>query len=82
MDIILWILFGAITAWIAAIFIGTGTRQQIMGSIILGIIGAVFAGMTMRVIAGQHGDTVNFYSLLLAVAGSLLIVVITAHKRI
>lgn len=81
MDVVLWVLFGAITAWIAAIFIGTHTRQRILGSVALGVIGAVFAGALMQFITGQSEGGVNYYSLLLATAGSLLIVALTAHGK-
>jgi uncharacterized membrane protein YeaQ/YmgE (transglycosylase-associated protein family) len=79
MDLILWVLFGGIAAWIAAIVIGA--NRQILGSIFCGIAGAVFAGAAMQLIAGTGEDTLNYYSLLLAVAGSIFIVVLTAHRR-
>jgi uncharacterized membrane protein YeaQ/YmgE (transglycosylase-associated protein family) len=83
MDLVLWVLFGAIAAWIAAIFIGTNTRYKVAGSIALGVMGAVLAGATMQLLTGHSDDSVNYYSLLLATASSLfLVVVVAAHKKV
>jgi uncharacterized membrane protein YeaQ/YmgE (transglycosylase-associated protein family) len=81
MDIVLWVLFGGITAWIAGIFIGTHNWQRVLGSIALGVIGAVAAGAIMRVLIGPDDGGVNYYSLLLAVAGSLFIVALVTNKK-
>lgn len=81
MDVVLWVLFGAITAWIAAIFIGTHTWRRVLGSVALGVIGAVIAGASMQLITGQSKDSVNYYSLLVAIAGSLSIVALAGHKK-
>lgn len=82
MDILLWVLFGAIAAWVAAIFIGINTWRKMLGSVALGVLGAVFAGTVMKLIAGHSEGSVNYYSLLLATAGSLFIVVLAAHKKV
>ncbi len=81
MDVLLWVLFGAIAAWIAAIFIGTHTLPRVLGSVALGVISAVFAGLTMQMLTGHSEGGVNYYSLLLATACSLFIVAITTHKK-
>lgn len=81
MDVLLWVLFGAIAAWIAAIFIGTHTLHRIVGSIVLGVVSAVVAGATMQTLSGYSGNGVNYYSLLLATACSLFIVAICTHKK-
>jgi uncharacterized membrane protein YeaQ/YmgE (transglycosylase-associated protein family) len=82
MDIILWVLFGGITAWIAGIFIGTHSLQRVLGSIALGVVGAVIAGGIMRILTGQDDGSVNYYSLLLAIAGSLFIVAFVANRKV
>lgn len=81
MDVVLWVLFGAITAWIAEIFVGTHTRRRVLGVVALGVIGAVFAGATMWLIAGNNEGYPNYYSLLLAVAGSLVVVALLVRKK-
>ncbi len=76
MDILLWMLFGAITAWIATITMGYKSRLQ---CVCAGVIGAVLAGLAMQSLTGKSQDGLNYFSLIVSVAGSLLLVVVTAN---
>ncbi|MBI4067653.1 GlsB/YeaQ/YmgE family stress response membrane protein [Candidatus Gottesmanbacteria bacterium] len=74
MDILLWILFGAIAGWAASIIMGTDIRQSTLGDIVLGIIGAVVGGFIMNLL-GQPGVTgFNIYSLIVAVLGAAALI--------
>lgn len=44
MNIVLWILFGALVGWLAGIMMSTSMRQGMLLSIVVGIIGAVIGG--------------------------------------
>lgn len=76
MDIALWMLFGAITAWITSIILGYNSRLQ---CVVAGVIGAVAAGLAMQSLTGKQQEGINFFSLIVSVAGSLLLAVLTVY---
>jgi uncharacterized membrane protein YeaQ/YmgE (transglycosylase-associated protein family) len=74
MDIILWIVLGAGAGWIAGMIMKSS--QGILEDIILGIIGALLGGFIMNFF-GQQGITgFNFYSLIVAIIGAVVVIII------
>ncbi len=74
MNIILWIIFGAIAGWVASILMKSNGSQGPVGDIVLGIVGAIVGGFAMNFF-GQSGVTgFNLYSLIVAVIGAVLVV--------
>jgi uncharacterized membrane protein YeaQ/YmgE (transglycosylase-associated protein family) len=72
MDILVWIVFGAIAGWIAGLIMKSS--HGIIEDIILGIIGAFLGGFIMNFF-GQAGVTgFNFYSLIVAVIGAIVLI--------
>lgn len=72
MDIILWIVLGAVAGWIASIIMRSS--HGIIEDIILGIIGALVGGFIMNAF-GQQGVTgFNVYSLVVAVIGAVVLI--------
>lgn len=72
MNIILWIVFGALAGWIAGMIMKS-THGMPM-DILLGIVGAFVGGFVMEFF-GQSGVTgFNFYSLIVAVVGSIILI--------
>ncbi len=72
MNIILWIVFGALAGWIAGLIMKS-THGMPM-DILLGIVGAFVGGFVMEFF-GQSGVTgFNFYSLIVAVIGSIILI--------
>lgn len=70
MNIILWIVFGAIAGWIASMIMKTDANQGLLMDIMMGIIGAIIGGFMMGLI-GESGVTgFNIYSLIIAVFGA------------
>lgn len=81
MNIILWIVFGALAGWIASMIMKTDSNQDTMMDIILGIAGAVIGGILMGMI-GQSGVTgFNLYSMIVAVLGAVVIMYIGRMLR-
>lgn len=72
MDIIAWIVFGALAGWIASIIMRTNAEQGAVGNIIVGIIGAIIGGFIMRTF-GAEVSGFNFASLIVAIAGAMLL---------
>lgn len=73
MNILVWLIFGALAGWIASMIMGTDAEQGALGNIIVGIIGAFLGGFVMNMI-GQPGVTgFNFYSTFVAILGAVVL---------
>ncbi len=72
MNILLWIILGALAGWIADIIMESA--HGLLEDVILGIIGAFIGGFIMNSF-GQPGVTgFNFYSLIVAVIGAVILI--------
>lgn len=81
-DIILWILFGALAGWIASMVMGTNQNQGAFGNIVIGILGAFIGGFVVRMISGDTVSGFSFMSLLVAILGAvLLLAIVKAFRR-
>jgi uncharacterized membrane protein YeaQ/YmgE (transglycosylase-associated protein family) len=75
MFIVYWIIFGLIAGTIAN-FISPSSQGGIISSIILGIIGAIVGGYLGNRFFGVGVTGFNVKSFIVAVAGSLLVILI------
>jgi uncharacterized membrane protein YeaQ/YmgE (transglycosylase-associated protein family) len=76
MDIIMWIVFGLIAGSIANFLDPHQNSGGILGSMVLGIVGALVGGWIGNAIFGLNVTGFNFTSFLVAVAGSLLVLAV------
>ena len=75
MNIVLWILLGALAGYLASLIMGRGGRGggAWLVNVIIGILGAGIGGFVASAL-GLGGVTgFNLYSLLVAVAGACLL---------
>ena len=73
MNIIVWIIFGALAGWIASLIAGTDARQGAIANIVVGVLGAFLGGWIMQQF-GQDGVTgFNIYSVLVAIGGAVVL---------
>ncbi len=73
MNIILWVVFGALAGWLASLIMGTDARQGWLTNIIVGIVGAFIGGFIMNAL-GYSGTTgFDLYSILVAVGGAVVL---------
>lgn len=72
-NFIVWIIFGALAGWIASMIAKTNDEQGALGNIIVGLLGAVVGGYVMRALGGSGVTGFNFTSLLVAVAGAVVL---------
>ncbi|OPZ86264.1 MAG: hypothetical protein BWY76_01031 [bacterium ADurb.Bin429] len=80
MNILLWIIFGALAGWIASVIMGS--RQGLLGDILIGIVGALLGGWLGSLLLGVGITGFNLVSLLLAVVGAvILIAILRAFRR-
>ncbi len=74
MEIILWIILGGVAGWIASIIMKTDRAQGTISDIIVGVLGALIGGFIMNFF-GQSGVTgFNFYSLIVAIIGAVVLI--------
>ena len=72
MGIISWIVLGAIAGFLANALVGG--REGLIGTIILGIVGAVVGGYLAEAIFHKGDVTgVNIESIVIAVAGAIVV---------
>jgi uncharacterized membrane protein YeaQ/YmgE (transglycosylase-associated protein family) len=74
MDILLWIVFGALAGWIASMIMGTDAEQGAILNIVLGVIGAIVGGFVVNLFGASGVSGFNFYSLLVAILGAVIVV--------
>lgn len=76
MNILLWIVFGALAGWIASMIMGTNARQGLLMDIVIGIVGALLGGWLSSALFGVGVTGFNFTSLLIAVVGAVVLIAI------
>lgn len=81
MEIILWLVFGALAGWIASKIMGTDAQQGLVANILVGIVGAVIGGYVFNALGEKEVTGFNFYSLLVAIVGSVILLVIVKAIR-
>ena len=74
MNIIMWVLFGALVGWIASLVMKTDAEQGAVGNIIVGIIGAFLGGAIARVFGGSGVTGFNLGSLIVAILGAIVLI--------
>lgn len=76
MGIILWIIFGALAGWIASLIMRTNGQQGAIMNVVVGIVGAIVGGIVVRLFGGTGITGFNFYSLLVAIIGAVILLAI------
>jgi uncharacterized membrane protein YeaQ/YmgE (transglycosylase-associated protein family) len=80
-NIILWIIFGALAGWIASLIMGTNRQQGCLMDIVVGVVGAFLGGLVFSLFGGQGVTGFNIYSLLVAVLGAVILLWIVGLVR-
>ncbi len=75
MSIIGWIILGLIAGFIASKLVNR-QGEGLLVDIVLGIIGAIVGGWIMAAVGGQGITGFNLYSMLVAIAGAVIVLII------
>lgn len=79
-DIIAWLVLGAIAGYIAGFLVEGDEGLGVIGHIVLGIIGAVVGGFIVGVLGfntgREDGDILNLASIIVAVIGAIVTVLV------
>lgn len=73
MGILTWIILGGIAGWVSSMIVGSNASMGIFANIFVGIIGAFLGGFLFSLLGGSDITGFNLYSLVVAVAGSVLL---------
>jgi uncharacterized membrane protein YeaQ/YmgE (transglycosylase-associated protein family) len=82
MNIIAWVIMGALAGWIASIIMKTNAEQGALGNIIVGILGAFIGGFILSMFTGSDGISgFNLATLLTATLGAVILLAIVKAVR-
>ncbi len=82
MNIILWIVMGALAGWIASLIMKTSGEQGLLTDIIVGIVGAFLGGFIFQTLGvGPQVTGFNLPSLLVAIVGAIVLLAIVKAVR-
>ncbi len=73
MNIIVWIVFGALAGWIASMIMNKNKQMGAIANIVVGIIGAFIGGYIMDFFGADGITGFNLQSLIVAVAGAVVL---------
>ncbi len=81
MNILLWIVLGAVAGWLASLVMKTSGQQGLVIDIVVGIVGALLGGWIFGLFGAAGVTGFNFYSLLVAFVGAVVLLVILRAVR-
>jgi uncharacterized membrane protein YeaQ/YmgE (transglycosylase-associated protein family) len=83
MNFIIWLIVGAMVGWAAHLLMGS--RENLLVNIIVGILGALLAGMVLTPLLGIgtiNQNPVSLPAMLMSIVGAvILLVVLTLFRR-
>lgn len=72
MDILLWVVLGAIAGWLASVVMKSS--NGFVWDVLLGVIGAVVGGFIMNLFGAPGVTGFNVYSILVAAIGAIVLI--------
>jgi len=73
MNILVWIIFGALAGWIASMIMNKNKQMGAIANIVVGVIGAFIGGYIMDFFGADGITGFNLQSLIVAVAGAVVL---------
>lgn len=83
MDIIIWLVVGALAGWIASMIMKTDAQMGAFANIVVGVVGALLGGWIVGLFGIEVADgELNIASILTAILGAVvLLAILKAVKR-
>ncbi|MAT43045.1 MAG: GlsB/YeaQ/YmgE family stress response membrane protein [Anaerolineaceae bacterium] len=81
MNILVWIIVGALAGWIASKIMRRDAEMGALANIVVGILGAIIGGFIMNALGGSGFTGFNLYSLLVAIGGAVVLLFIVGLFR-
>lgn len=81
MNIIIWIILGALAGWVASLIMKTDAQQGAIANIVIGIVGAFIGGFVMNLLGQSGADGLNIWSFVVALLGAIILIAILKAIR-
>ncbi len=79
MEIIIWIVFGALVGWVASMVMSSS--GGLVWDIVVGIVGSVIGGFVMNFFGKSGVGGFNLYSFVVALIGACILIAIVRAVR-
>ena len=76
MDIIIWIIVGALAGWIASMIMKADGQMGPLANIVVGILGAFIGGFLYQTLFGGTVGGFNLTNLIVAIIGAVILLAI------
>lgn len=73
MNILVWIIFGAVVGWVASMLTKTDQQFGAIANILIGIVGAFIGGMISQSLGGSGVTGFNIMSFIVALIGAVIL---------
>lgn len=85
MNIIIYLIAGALVGWVASMIMRTNSRQGLLQDIVVGVVGAFLAGYFLSPIFGvpaiNVGGSLSIPTLLVSLGGAIILLAIVKLFR-
>ena len=81
MNILLWIIFGALAGWLASKVMHRDAQMGAIANIVVGIVGAFLGGFLLTQVGGPAVTGFNLMSLVVAVFGAIVLLFLVGLVR-
>lgn len=82
MNILYWIIFGAIVGWLASIVTHNNGRNGLIANIVVGLVGSVIGGWIATIFGGSSIQIFTLSGFIFSILGAVvLLVVVNAVRR-
>ncbi|MEO5972201.1 MAG: GlsB/YeaQ/YmgE family stress response membrane protein [Sphingomicrobium sp.] len=81
MGFIVWLIVGGIVGWLASIIMRTDAQQGIILNIVVGIVGAVIAGLVLGGGNINNSDPLDLTNILWSLLGAVVLLAIVNLVR-
>lgn len=80
-NLILWILFGALAGWLASIIMGRNAEMGALANIVVGIVGALIGGFIMNLFGVDLQAGFSITGLIVAILGAIVLLFLIGLVR-
>ena len=81
MNILVWIIFGALAGWIASMIMGANAQMGALANIVVGIVGAIIGGLIFNSFGAPGVTGFNLPSILVSVVGAVVLIFLVRLVR-
>ena len=81
MGIIIWLIVGGIVGWLASLIMRTDAQQGVLMNIVVGIVGAVIAGLVLGGGSINNSNPLDLTNILWSLLGAVILLAVVNLVR-